>query len=320
MSIGGVLPLSQHDDGRALPNPHRRALPDSAQRQGARTRPPLAATKGVVSAPWDDDPNGSLSSHRNRIVADRLFGWCAQRDDSGHINALAQTVRSTAYALCEVDGANGADRVLLCSDAFCHVTGFKRQEVLGRPIAMLHGTKTSQDSARHIQSVLMAGAATTVQVVSYTRAGQVFWNLMHIVPAPLAANPGRRLSFVLLTNVSEYLLCGNIGQFPTIVDFLSESTAKPTRSLLGTSLICQAEHDTLSALFETCVERPLDASLRRHESFQGLSVCVANPLVDQCPITFASDAFLAHTGCDASEIIGYSCCLVEGMPMAAELL
>ena len=307
----------------------KRPLPDghSAQRQRAGARAPLDATEGVVSSPCDGDPNTPLNHQRNRIVAERLFDWCAQRDDSGHTKALAQTVRSQAYALCEMDdqGGNGADRVLLCSDAFCGVTGYARKEILGRSIAMLHGARTSQDSATHIQSVLMQrGAATTVQMVSYTRTGQAFWNLIHIVPAPLTANPGRRLSFVLLTNVSEYLLCGNIGQFPIGLDFLSESTSSVTRSLLGASLICQAEHDTLSARFEICTERPLDASLRRLGSIKSLSVCVANPLVDQCPITFASDAYFAHTGCDMHEVIGHSCCLVEGLPtepeMAAELL
>jgi hypothetical protein len=155
--------------------------------------------------------------------------------------------------------------------------------------------------------VIAQGAATTVQMTSYTRCGQPFWNMLHIVPVPLKTSAGGKLAFVLLTNVSEHLLCGRVGQFPIGLDELSENSSdyQIPRQLLGASLACRAEHAALAAVFGDC------------QTTQKLSFCIANLALDYCPISYASDRFIELNGCDAKSVLGHSCCLAGGLPTDA---
>lgn len=248
------------------------------------------------------------SVQRSRIVAERFYEWCKERDGSGHTQLISDTVRSEAYALCEMDTCGAL--IVMCSDAFSQVTGFPRNETIGRPISMLHGSKTNEESAGHVASAMTQGVATTVQLTSYTRSGQPFWNLVHIVPVPLETSTRGKLAFVLLTNVSEHLLCGAVGQFPIGLDFLSQNNSdfQTPRQLLGASLACRAEHAALASIFKDC------------EITRGLSFCIVNPALECCPISFASDAFLELNGCGAQSVLGHSCCLAGGLPADTEQL
>lgn len=252
-----------------------------------------------------------FAMQRTRIVAEQLYDWCAQRDDSGHVQLIDDTVRSNSYVVCEMDATctYGA-RIVLCSAAFSLLTGYSQAETIGRPFSMLHGSKTSQESASHAESIMMQGTSTTIQLTSYTRSGQPFWNMVHIIPVPLETTTGGKLSFVSLTNVSDHLLCGGVGQFPMGLDFLSEDSSELQipRMLLGTSLVCRAEHEELTSTFVGC------------EYTRNLSFCIVNPALDFCPISFASDAFLELNGCDAQAILGHSCCLAGGLPTSKESL
>ena len=267
------------------------------------------------------------SVQRSRIVAERFYAWCAERDDSGHAQLISDTVRSEAYVLCEMNAFTRDALIVMCSNAFSQVTGFPRKETIGRPISMLHGPKTNHESAGRVESAMKEGVATTVQLTSYTRSGQPFWNLVHIVPVPLETSTSGKLAFVLLTNVSKHLLCGGVGQFPIGLDFLSQNSSDfpaprqlpgaslayraehaALASVLGASLACRAEHAALASVFQDC------------ETTRGLSFCIVNPALEFCPISFASDAFLELNGCDAQSVLGHSCCLAGGLPTDSEQL
>jgi PAS domain S-box-containing protein len=280
----------------------RRANDDVGAARYNTTREGSKGTGHMLSEPH--------AVQRTRIVADQLYDWCAQRDDSGQTQLIEDTVRSQAYALCEMDARSGANHIVLCSEAFCCVTGYPRKEAVGRPISMIHGAKTSQESATRVESAMLQGEAATMQMTSYTRAGTPFWNMVHVVPVPVETAARRRLSFVLLTNVSEHLLCGWVGQSPIGLGFLSEHSTDTdfTRSLLGASLVCRAEHEAMLPLFENCGVTA------------GMSFCVANPALDNCPISFVSTGFLDQSGCSAESVLGQSCCVAGGLPTDEETL
>ena len=283
-----------HEQGQSIPRKKRARDDGGAQQLVHYGR----ATSHASSA---------RAVQRSRIVAEQLYEWCAQRDDSGHTQLISDTIRSEAYVLCLTDSGSSAALIVLCSTGFSRVTGFAPNEAIGRPISMLHGSKTSQDSALHMESAMIHGAATTVQMTSYTRSGQPFWNMMHTVPVPLRTADGGRLAFVLLNNVSEHLLCGRVGQFPIGLDFLSKNSSdyQIPQQLLGASLACRAEHAALAVVFGDC------------ETARQLSFCIANLALDYCPISYASDRYLELNGCDSLSVLGHSCCLAGGLPMDA---
>ena len=62
------------------------------------------------------------------------------------------------------------------------MTGYSREEVVGRNCRFLQGPLTDRDTVARIREAVSAGSEITVKLVNYKKDGTKFWNLFHLAP------------------------------------------------------------------------------------------------------------------------------------------
>jgi PAS domain S-box-containing protein len=75
------------------------------------------------------------------------------------------------------------DRPLIYVNAgFERLTGYSRDEVLGRNCRFLQGAGTEADTVTDIRNAIQQGSACTVEILNYRKDGTPFWNRLAITP------------------------------------------------------------------------------------------------------------------------------------------
>lgn len=75
------------------------------------------------------------------------------------------------------------DRPLIYVNAgFERLTGYSRNEVLGRNCRFLQGAGTDADTVTEIRSAIQAGRDCTLEILNYRKNGEPFWNRLAITP------------------------------------------------------------------------------------------------------------------------------------------
>jgi PAS domain S-box-containing protein len=68
------------------------------------------------------------------------------------------------------------------NDGFCELTGYDREEALGRNCRFLQGEGTDPETRRRIRAALRAEEPVSVEIRNYRRNGEPFWNRLDILP------------------------------------------------------------------------------------------------------------------------------------------
>nr|AML79145.1 putative LOV domain-containing protein [Leucostegia immersa] len=72
--------------------------------------------------------------------------------------------------------------VIYASDKFLQLTGYQKDEVIGRNCRFLQGQETDACAVQQIRDCIKAEKACTVRVINYRKDGSPFWNLLHVAP------------------------------------------------------------------------------------------------------------------------------------------
>ena len=72
--------------------------------------------------------------------------------------------------------------MVVANQAFTELTGYPREELVGRNCRFLQGPKTDPLSPRRIRTCLEAGSGCIEWIVNYRRDGSSFYNLLFISP------------------------------------------------------------------------------------------------------------------------------------------
>ncbi|WP_046862117.1 PAS domain-containing protein [Microvirga massiliensis] len=84
--------------------------------------------------------------------------------------------------------------ILFVNDAFLDLTGYARDEVMGRNCRFLQGPGTDQAVASRIAAAISAGERIETEVLNYRKDGTPFWNALTI--SPIRNEAGRLRYFV----------------------------------------------------------------------------------------------------------------------------
>jgi PAS domain S-box-containing protein len=72
--------------------------------------------------------------------------------------------------------------IIFANDAFLRLTGYGRDEVLGRNCRFLSGPETDREVSNEVRRAVEAARPVSVRILNYRRDGSRFWNQLHISP------------------------------------------------------------------------------------------------------------------------------------------
>ncbi|MCE9565468.1 MAG: PAS domain S-box protein [Planctomycetes bacterium] len=90
-----------------------------------------------------------------------------------------------AVVILEAQPRGGAGRaVLYVNDAFCRMTGYEWDEVVGRSLHFLRGPGSDPDTLDAIREALTLGRPLQIELRNYRKDGAEFWVDLSLVPVP----------------------------------------------------------------------------------------------------------------------------------------
>jgi PAS domain S-box-containing protein len=162
------------DDEQDAESTARRAGSAGGQRQGERhTRGVPAQGRHEVAAPGPADGPG-LGNWQEATVARPGL------DDRGSVFFAA--VEMTLMPMLVTDPNRPDNPIAFANRAFCDLTGYAREEVLGRNCRFLQGALTDRGTVRQIREALAERRPIAVEVLNYRKDGTPFWNALFIGP------------------------------------------------------------------------------------------------------------------------------------------
>lgn len=101
---------------------------------------------------------------------------------SGIDDPFAAAVRATRMPMIIADARAPDMPIVFANDAFSNLTGYARDEVLGRNCRFLQGPETDSAAVAELAAAVADQRAVTVDVMNYRKDGTPFWNALQISP------------------------------------------------------------------------------------------------------------------------------------------
>jgi len=109
-------------------------------------------------------------------VGDRLDA------EHGTDDPFAAAIRGTRMSIVVTDARQQDEPIVFANDAFLKLTGYVRDEVLGRNCRFLQGPGTDPAQIAKIREALAAGRDVNVEMLNYHKDGTPFWNALYLSP------------------------------------------------------------------------------------------------------------------------------------------
>jgi len=117
------------------------------------------------------------------IVSEQGHGILDQRDHN-----FMQSVQKSQQCFVITDPSLQDNPIVYASDDFLTLTGYSREEVLGRNCRFLQGSETSRSKIAQIRKTLENGDDCSVTLINYAADGTAFWNNLFIAALRDAEN------------------------------------------------------------------------------------------------------------------------------------
>lgn len=100
---------------------------------------------------------------------------------------FAAAIRATRMAMIVTDARQVDHPIIFANDAFCALTGYGRDEIIGRNCRFLQGARTDPDVVARLREAVGAGQDAAVDILNYRKDGAPFWNALYVSPVRNAA-------------------------------------------------------------------------------------------------------------------------------------
>jgi len=139
----------------------------------------------VLELPWPagvclalgDGGAEIMSERRDTFRAESLLTPRAGIDDP-----FAAAVHATRMSMIIADAQAPDMPIVFANDAFLALSGYPRDEILGRNCRFLQGPDTDPEAARRLAQAIADGAPVNVDILNYSKDGKPFWNALQISP------------------------------------------------------------------------------------------------------------------------------------------
>ena len=139
----------------------------------------------------DADPDATPSDRAmghaggGRSSDDHEGDWQQTGDvshEGGRGDPFAAAVRSTRMPMVVTDPRLPDNPIVFCNDAFLRLSGYPRDEVVGRNCRFLQGPDTDRTAVGRVHEAIAAERSIELELLNYRRDGTPFWNALNLGP------------------------------------------------------------------------------------------------------------------------------------------
>ena len=102
--------------------------------------------------------------------------------ESGEGDPFAAAVRATRMPMVITDPRQPDCPIVFCNHAFQVLTGYEREEILGRNCRFLQGPLTDPAQVKRVRDAVAEGKDVDVDLLNYRKDGSTFWNALYLSP------------------------------------------------------------------------------------------------------------------------------------------
>lgn len=103
-------------------------------------------------------------------------------DPAASEHGLGDAIQTTRMAMIVTDPSQADNPIVFANDAFLDLTGYPRDEVIGRNCRFLQGPDTDPDPVTRLRDAVASGQDAAVDILNYRKDGSAFWNAVHLSP------------------------------------------------------------------------------------------------------------------------------------------
>ena len=100
----------------------------------------------------------------------------------GKGDPFAAAMRATRMSMLITDPRQPDNPIVYCNDSFLKLTGYRRDEVMGRNCRFLQGPGTDAEAVDVIRTALRNRADIAIDILNYRKDGTPFWNALYVSP------------------------------------------------------------------------------------------------------------------------------------------
>ena len=101
---------------------------------------------------------------------------------SGEHDPFVSAVRATRMPMIITNPRLADNPVVFANDAFCRLTGYPRDEILGRNCRFLQGPDTDSTTVARIRAAVQATVPIEIDIRNHRKDGTTFWNRLLLAP------------------------------------------------------------------------------------------------------------------------------------------
>jgi PAS domain S-box-containing protein len=104
--------------------------------------------------------------------------------DEAQISAdpFVTAVRESPMPMLITDARRADNPAVFANDSFCRLTGYSRDEIVGRNCRFLQGPDTDPVAVQQIRESIEQARALHIDVLNYRKTGEAFWNRLFLAP------------------------------------------------------------------------------------------------------------------------------------------
>lgn len=126
--------------------------------------------------PYWQSPEGGLQQRDDWHLTDKLDY------EHGRGDPFAAAVRATRMPMVVTDPAQPDNPIVFCNVAFQTLTGYAREEIVGRNCRFLQGPDTDMTTVAKVRTAINDGTDIGVDLLNYRKDGTTFWNALYMSP------------------------------------------------------------------------------------------------------------------------------------------
>lgn len=164
---------------------------ESLQKEVMELQKENAALRDIVRKEIEGEEGRQLLEQCNaaRKLPREVLEACGENPDLDQEDFnLVTSIQQSQHSFVITDPSLQDNPIVFASDDFLTLTGYSREDVLGRNCRFLQGTNTSKQKLDLIRKGLATGDDVSVTLVNYTADGTPFWNKLFIAALRDAQN------------------------------------------------------------------------------------------------------------------------------------